>query len=407
MNTTMKAIVILAGNKYGSFRRIVDIAHHSEHPFRVAVINCDDGLHPLGQEEIGEPDKKKKTTAKKKTAQETESADQTGPELAPWLVVPTTVTNTAARIANNLISVLKLKDSPLLDTDAKLAQAAYMLLKRWACFSFDGNYVRTTLLKQRIVTEPDQRPINHRFRPVNPHLEVDLKKQIDKWLKHVVIEKSCSPWNFGLVAAPKKGGNIRWCADYRALNEISSISSAPICNIEDNLARLYRSTIFSGIDSIGAFHVIKLKDKDKAKSAFATPWGSYQFVRMPFGSGVGPSSYARLVHMVLDGIPLTQALPYLDDTVIHSKDLARHFLALDRVLEAYEKAGLRLQPAKCQLFQREIEYLGHMVSAKGIAPVPGYVEVVKNWPMPTNRSEVRTFLGKTGYYPRRAADIVM
>jgi hypothetical protein len=87
-------------------------------------------------------------------------------------------------------------------------------------------------------------------------------------------------------------------------------------------------------------------------------------------------------------------------TVIHSKDLAGHFLALDRVLEAYEKAGLKLQPAKYQLFQREIEYLGHMVSAKGIAPVPGYVQVVKDWPMPTNRSEVRTFLGKTGYYRR-------
>jgi hypothetical protein len=89
-----------------------------------------------------------------------------------------------------------------------------------------------------------------------------------------------------------------------------------------------------------------------------------------------------------------------DDTVIHSKDLAGHFLALNRVLEAYEKAGLKLQPAKCQLFQREIEYLGHKVSAKGIAPVPGYVQVVKDWPMPTNRSEVRTFLGKTGYYRR-------
>jgi hypothetical protein len=163
---------------------------------------------------------------------------------------------------------------------------------------------------------------------------------------------------------------------------------------------LSRSTVFSGIDSIGAFHVIELEDKDKAKTAFATPWGSYQFVRMPFGLAGGPSSYARLVHMVLDGIPYTQALPYLDDTVIHSKDLAGHFLALDRVLEAYEKAGLKLQPAKCQLFQREIEYLGYMVSAKGIAPVPGYVQVVKDLPMPTNRSEVRTFLGKTGYYRR-------
>jgi hypothetical protein len=86
-----------------------------------------------------------------------------------------------------------------------------------------------------------------RFRPVNPHPEVDLKKQIDKWLKHGVIEKSCSPWNLGLVTAPKKGGAIRWCVDYRALNEISSISSAPIGKIKDNLARLSRSSIFSDI----------------------------------------------------------------------------------------------------------------------------------------------------------------
>jgi hypothetical protein len=86
MNTTMEAIVIPVGTKYGSFSLIVDVAQHSEHPFRVAVINSADGLHPLGQEEISEPDKKKKTTAKKKNAQETESADQTGPELAPCLV---------------------------------------------------------------------------------------------------------------------------------------------------------------------------------------------------------------------------------------------------------------------------------------------------------------------------------
>jgi stage V sporulation protein SpoVS len=83
-----------------------------------------------------------------------------------------------------------------------------------------------------------------------------------------VIEKSCRPWNFSLVAAPKKRGAIRWCVDYRQLNEISSISSAPIGKIEDNLARLSRSTVFSGIDLIGAFHVIELEDKDK--TAFTT-----------------------------------------------------------------------------------------------------------------------------------------
>jgi hypothetical protein len=264
MNTTAEAIGIPVGTKYGSFSRIIDIAHHSEHPFCIAVIEDSNGIHHLDQDERDDSEKKKKTTAKKKPAQWTASADQSETELAPWLFGPTTVTNTAARMAH-LISVFKLKDSPLLQTETKLMQAAYLLLKRWACFSLDGNYGQTTLLKHTIVTDPDQRPINQRFRPVNPHLEGDLKKQIDKWLKHGVIEKSCSPWNFGLVAAPKKGGAICWCVDYRGLNDISSISSAPIGNIEDNLARLSRSTIFSGIDSIGAFHVIELEDKTRTR----------------------------------------------------------------------------------------------------------------------------------------------
>jgi hypothetical protein len=177
MNTTMDPVVIPVGSKYGSFSRIVDASNHSEHPFRIAIIN----------NVAEDTTERKKTTAKKKTAQETKSADPTEPELAPWLVGPTTAANREARFAH-LISVFKLKDSPLLDTTDKVAQASCMLLKRWACFSFDGNYGRTTLLKHSIVTEPDQRPINQRFLPVNPQLKGDLKKQIDKWLKHGVIE---------------------------------------------------------------------------------------------------------------------------------------------------------------------------------------------------------------------------
>jgi hypothetical protein len=96
INTTMEAIFIPVGTKYDSFSRIVNVAQHSEHPFHVAVINSADGLHQLGQEAVGKPDRRKKTTAKKKTAQETESADQTGPELAPWLVWPTMAANSSA-----------------------------------------------------------------------------------------------------------------------------------------------------------------------------------------------------------------------------------------------------------------------------------------------------------------------
>jgi hypothetical protein len=168
MNTTMDSIVIPVGTKYGSFSWTIDASNHSEHPFLIALVN----------NLFGDRMEQRKTTAKKMTAQETESADPAEPELAPWLVGPTTAANRDAQVAH-LISVFKLRDSPLLDTTDKVAQASCMLLKRWACLSFDGNYGRTTLLKHSIVTEPDQRPINQRLCPVNPHLEGDLKKQID------------------------------------------------------------------------------------------------------------------------------------------------------------------------------------------------------------------------------------
>ena len=97
--------------------------------------------------------------------------------------------------------------------------------------------------------------------------------------------------------------------------------------------------------------------------------------------------------MVLHGIPLTIAIPYLDDILIHSDTVSNHFAYLKMVLDAYAKAGLKLQPTKCHLFQSSMNYLGHTVSKEGIAPMPEYLGIVKTWPMPRNRHEVRIFLG--------------
>jgi hypothetical protein len=149
-----------------------------------------------------------------------------------------------------------------------------------------------------------------------------------------------SPWNFGLVAAPKKSGTIIWYVDFRALNQRSIVDSHPLPNIEDNLSRLSRSCVYSTLDGSDAYHVVPIKKQDREKTAFGTPWGSYQFKRMPFGLCNAPATYCRLVQMVLQGIPYSMALPYLDDTCVHSRNLAEHFTALQTVLEAFRKAGL-------------------------------------------------------------------
>ncbi len=303
------------------------------------------------------------------------------------------------RLAQWLQKNFRLEEAPCLRTEEDRQKAVELLLRFIDVISVNGEYGDTKLLQHEIHTE-DALPIRCKHRPINPALEGDLKKQLEKWEKHGVIERSSSPWSFPLVAAPKKGGKIRWCVDYRLLNSKTVKDSHPIPSISDNIGRLSRSRIFSCVDGSGAFHVISIKKDHRPKTSFSTPWGSFQYCKLPFGLCNGPATYSRLVTMVLNGVPGEVALPYLDDAVIHSKDLPGHFRNLTQVLERYRTAGLKLQPEKCHLFRPEVEYLGHLVGQEGVRPLPDYIKAVKEWPMPTNKTQVRTFLGKVGYYRR-------
>ena len=359
MNTQPYPIEIPDNSLYGDFKLICTTSEESRYPWRISVLS------------------------KQQTSHDSK------------LLKPTTYKEKLSF----LLKTFKLDQCEYLKQPKDLTKALHILLKYWDTFSFDGSFGATTLLQHQIYTE-DRPPINLRYRPINPNLEPHLKQQIDDWLKHDVIEPSSSPYNFPLVCVPKKNGKYRWCIDYRELNKISKRDTYPIGNIEDNLARLANSKIFSGLDGSGAFHVVPLTNDSKEKTAFSTPFGLYQFKRLPFGLANGPSTYARLIKMVLSHIPTSIAIPYLDDTIIHSPTLDLHFRDLQQVLEAHKQAGLKLQPSKCQLFQKSIDYLGHRVSAQGIAPLKSHTDIIKTWPMPTNRNEIRSFLGKVGYYRR-------
>ena len=364
MNTKPHAIFLPKNTVYGTYRLTCSESETDRYPWRISILQNTKKTKPP-------PPKDKQPTDYEKL--------------------------------QTLIDTFKLNENPFLTDQRQIYKAANLLLNYWDTFSFDGSFGATTLLKHTIYTE-NRPPINLRYRPVNPSLEPHLKKQIEEWLRHDVIEPSASPYNFPLVCVTKKNGKFRWCIDYRELNKISKRDTYPIGNIEDNLARLANSKIFSGLDGSGAFHVVPLSEDSKEKTAFSTPFGLYQFKRLPFGLANGPSTYARLIKMVLSQIPTSIAIPYLDDTIIHSPSLEAHFSDLKQVLEAHKQAGLKLQPSKCQLFQKSINYLGHLVSSKGISPLKEHTEIIKTWPIPKNRNEIRSFLGKVGYYRRFIKD---
>ncbi len=169
-------------------------------------------------------------------------------------------------------AVFEIDKKPCLRTEAERRAAVSDLAVFWDLFSHDGSYGHTHLLQHRIITE-DVPPIKCRYRPVNPALEPDLRRQLDEWLRHDVIEPANSPWSFNLVAAKKKGGKIRWCIDWRRLNEITKKDTFPMPSVQDTISRLAGSRIYSGVDMAGAFHCIDMDPRDREKTAFATPFG--------------------------------------------------------------------------------------------------------------------------------------
>ncbi len=402
MNTTADTIRVPGGSDYGTIKLSTTPNDRYRYPWRICLL----GKPESDGREAGGPTPAKPGLGEKPLhggAELSNSQNAEPAELPTWMRGPTTRENAQQRLTF-LMKKFKLRDSEPLRQSGMLKEAALLLLKHWDVFSFDGSFGHTHLLKHHIRLEPGTRPINQKYRPVNPTLEPDLKRQLDKWLDQGLIKPTNSPWNASLVAVPKKNGNIRWCLDYRALNAKTVNTTIPIGHIEDNLVRLSRSQVFSCIDGCGAFHVVELEEKDKEVTAFATPWGSYAWEVLPFGLCGGPSTYARLVQMVLAGIPSSVALPFLDDTCVHSKDVPSHLAALDQVLTANAKAGLKLQPDKCSFFRTEVQYLGHRITKEGISPMPEYIELVQKWPLPKNRHEVRVFLGKSGYYRKFVKD---
>ena len=310
---------------------------------------------------------------------------------------------TEAQSRKWLREVFQLDQCDALESDKDRQDAEDLLWKYNKLFSRNDEYGHTDLVVHEIHTTPGP-PLKAKGRPIPPSLEGALNDQLDKWLKQDVIEVSTSDYSFPLLAVPKKNKTYRFCVDFRLLNSRTRSSSWPVPDIQDNLARLSGSRVFSALDLSGAFHAISIKEEDRHKTAFPTHRGLFQFKAMPFGLSTAPQSYCRLSSLVLEGIPTSVCLPYLDDCCVHNSCLRDALKSLDRVFGAHQKAGLMVQPVKCSIFRLSVEYLGHLVSKDGVATVPKYTEIVRTWPEPQTLSQLRGAIGKMSYYKRFLKD---
>ena len=136
------------------------------------------------------------------------------------------------------------------------------------------------------------------------------------------------------------------------------------------------------------------------KSAFINSGGLYSWKFMPFGLSAAPVTFERLMETVLSGLQWETCLIYLDDVIVFGKTELQTLDRLDAILSRIGQAGMKLKPSKCRLFQKRVQYQGHVVTEDGILADTEKIETVREWPVPTTPTEVRSFLGTASYYRR-------
>lgn len=266
----------------------------------------------------------------------------------------------------------------------------------------------TNEVKHKIRTVNED-PINIKAYRLPPAQTDEIRRQVDKMLKDDVIRESHSPWSAPVHLVPKKldaSGQQKWrmVVDYRRLNEITVDDKYPLPNINDLFDKLGKSMYFSTLDLASGYHQLQVQEEDRQKTAFSTPFGLYEFNRMPFGLKTAPATFQRAMDNVLRGLQGLHCLVYLDDVIIFSTSLQEHIDKLRAIFERFRKTNLKVQLDKSEFLRKEVMYLGHTVTKDGLKPNNDKIEAILKYPLPKTVTEIKSFLGLLGYYRKFIKD---
>ena len=241
-------------------------------------------------------------------------------------------------------------------------------------------------------------PVKQRMRRTPIGFEAEEKKHLDKMLKAGIIRPSESDWASAPVLVRKKDGSVRWCIDYRALNDKTIKDQYPLPLIDDCLDTLAGTVYFSTLDLASGYYQIELEESSMKKTAFVTKYGLFEHVRMGFGLCNAPATFMRAMNLVLRGLTWSKVLVYLDDIIVLGNSFEEHIQNLKEVFDRMRHFNLKRKPKKCALLREKVEFLGRSVSRDGISITSSKMDAIENWPEPTCKKEVESFLGYCNYH---------
>ena len=283
------------------------------------------------------------------------------------------------------------------ETRRKIEKLFYDYQDVFSKSDLDTGYTET--VKHRI-NLTDSEPVNLPYRRIPPNQFQEVKQHIRELLQRDIIRESTSAYASPIVIVRKKNNEIRLCVDYRRLNKKTVRDAFPLPRVEESFDCLNGSKYFSTMDLTAGYNQVAVEESDKHKTAFTSPFGLYEYNRLPFGLCNGPATFQRLMQHCFRDEVFQLLLVFLDDIIVYSSTIEQQIQRLEIVFRRLRQHGLKLKPRKCDFFRKEVHYLGHIVSENGISTDPEKVNAVSEWKIPTSLKQLKSFLGLASYYRR-------
>lgn len=258
---------------------------------------------------------------------------------------------------------------------------------------------------EHVIDTGDAAPIKQPYYKMPQKKYDQLREHIDYLLKLGLIRPSTSPWSSPAHLVPKpKGepGATRMVVDYRALNAVSRKDATPLPTVNDVLWNLGPAKYVSCCDLANGYWQLKMSEKHDsiAKSAFATPWGLFEWLVTPFGLTGAPASFVKTLTTLLHDYIGQFVFLYLDDFICYSNSFEAHLNSLGLVFDRLRSANLKINPKKCSLFKQQVTFLGFVLDQTGLHPDPRLLDTIRHRGPPRNVKQTLSFLGLCGYFRR-------